>query len=185
MKTKSWDLLIMTISFCGVVGVCTLMVFLLATLLSQYMPFRAAVALSSASYLCCIQLYKWWFSWRRRGHWWPPVIYLVTRKRTIGLLSAVRWPGFPRAWELLGFLLGRIIRERIYTPVHQELLEDYMVAKRYRTKWARRWLAFCFTLRTFLLLGECFRAALADKGAQLLLKLIPEPVRHWWATKGP
>ncbi len=55
----------------------------------------------------------------------------------------------------------------------------------YRAKWARRRLAFCFTLRTLLLLAECFRAALADKGAQLLLKLMPEPVRQWWATKGP
>ncbi|UCC31819.1 MAG: hypothetical protein JSU86_05980 [Phycisphaerales bacterium] len=100
-------------------------------------------------------------------------------------MSRHRGPGFPRVWELLGFVLGRTIRKRIYTPVHQELLEDYVLAKRYRTKWARRWLAFSFTVRTLLLLAECLRAALAGKGAQLLLKLMPEPVRQWWATKGP
>lgn len=113
------------------------------------------------------------------------VLHGVKRRRKVRLVPIVRWPGFPRVWELLGFLLGRTIRERIYTPIHHELLEDYLLAKRYRTKGARRWLAFCFTLRTLVLLAECVRAALADKGARLLLKLMPEPLREWWATKGP
>lgn len=39
------------------------------------------------------------------------------------------------------------------------------------------------TLRTVLLLADCLRAALAGKGAQFVLELMPEPVRQWWAAK--
>ena len=94
-------------------------------------------------------------------------------------------PGFPRVWALLGFLLGRRDRERIYEPAHNELLEDYVVAKRsYRTPWARRWLTFCFTLRTVLLLAACVRALLGGKVCTFLMTFLPARLKEWWQT-GP
>ena len=97
-----------------------------------------------------------------------------------------QWPGFPRVWVLLGFLLGKRIRKQVYEPYQQELLEDYTRAKKYRrSSWARRWLGLCFTIRTLGVLVECIRVALLSKTGRFLLKLIPGPVRHWWQMNGP
>lgn len=105
---------------------------------------------------------------------------IVAPKRSLRNLLP-RAPGFPRFWELLGYVLPKKTRERVFTPTYQELLEDYVsVRRKYRTKWARRWLNFCFTFRTLLMIGDCFRAMMADKAFQLLLRLVPEPIKKWW-----
>jgi hypothetical protein len=79
---------------------------------------------------------------------------------------------FPRFLELFAFLLPRTTRERVFEPVRQELLEDYLLAKkRYRTKGARRWLAFCFAFRFLLLFLGCIRALLMSKALDWLSKL--------------
>jgi hypothetical protein len=73
--------------------------------------------------------------------------------------------GFPRIWALFAYLLPKAIRESAYEPSRQDLLEDYLLARRsYRTKWARRWLAFCFTFRTAVLVIQSLRAMLGEKG---------------------
>ena len=76
-----------------------------------------------------------------------------------GMSMNGRWPGFPRAWELLGFVFSKKVRERTYEPARQELLVDYLERRRYRMKWARRWLTFAFTLRTLVLVADCVRAS--------------------------
>lgn len=92
-------------------------------------------------------------------------------------------PGWPRFWELGQYLLPKKTRKRIYEPAHQELLEDHiLIKKRYRTKWAKRWLNFCFAFRTLLLFSDCWRALLANKAFQMLLKLVPVPIREWWSS---
>ncbi len=79
-------------------------------------------------------------------------------------LVPIASPGFPRFWSLFGYLLPRETRVRVFDPRQQELLEDYTLARRsYRTIWARRWLVFCFTFRTALMVLECFRAMAVDK----------------------
>jgi hypothetical protein len=78
-------------------------------------------------------------------------------------------PSFPRSWSLFAFLLPREVRERVYEPAHQELLEDYTLARRsYRTKQARRWLTFCFTVRTAMMWAESLRVMACSKGAKAL-----------------
>lgn len=67
----------------------------------------------------------------------------------------IRWPGWPRAWSLLTFILSEAIEERVYQPAMVELLRKHSERVRYRTKGARRWINFCFALRTLLLVGEC------------------------------
>jgi hypothetical protein len=99
-------------------------------------------------------------------------------------LSQTGPPGFPRAWNLLAFVLQKRIRARVYEPAHQELLEDYLLARRkYRTPWACRWLTFCFTWRTFWLVVQCFQAVFADKAMAAVGKLVPEPVKRWWLLR--
>ena len=87
---------------------------------------------------------------------------------------------WPRLWELLGFMLPKKIREKVYEPGQNELLADFLRARAYRTKWARRWLCVCFTFRTVLLVADCWRAMLADKTWSLLLRPIPDRVKRWW-----
>jgi len=91
----------------------------------------------------------------------------------------VGWPG---VWELFGFLLSHKVRERLYMPAVNELLRDYLAAKRYHSKWALRWLDFCFFLRTALLAIDCIRAAGIDKLASYIIRLIPTPWKRWWIS---
>lgn len=88
-----------------------------------------------------------------------------------------RWPRF---WKLMGFAFPKGVRDRIYDPAVSELMTDYAARKQFRTKAARRWLTFCFTFRTALLVLDCVRALVMDRAIQFLLPLMPEWVRRWW-----
>jgi hypothetical protein len=87
--------------------------------------------------------------------------------------------GWPRLWDLLQYCLSRKAREQIYEPAYNELLEDYLESRKYRTKWARRWVYFAFTLRTLLLMADCWREVFKDK----LSGLVPEWIRKWWTVR--
>lgn len=90
---------------------------------------------------------------------------------------------FPRAWELLKYLLPHGVRNRLYLPAIHDLMVDHEESKRfYRTRWARRWLRFCFTFRTVLLVGDCWRAIGIGKTLAFIQAVIPEPVRRWWSN---
>jgi len=58
----------------------------------------------------------------------------------------------------LGFLFCQQTRESLYNPSYQALLKDYLETRkaRFRTKWARRWLDFCFYVRTIGLFMQCW-----------------------------
>src|SRR5262249_23828312 len=54
--------------------------------------------------------------------------------------------------SLFGYLLGRKNHQRLFEPAYQELLADYLALQGvYKPVWARRWLAFRFTLQTVLM----------------------------------
>ncbi len=97
--------------------------------------------------------------------------------------ARVRLPGWKRSWELLGYVFPKELRLEVYEPIRNELLEDYLTARRkYRTRWARRWLCFCYTLRTAWVVLDCFRVLAASKLGQALLTWMPEPLRRWWTS---
>lgn len=85
-------------------------------------------------------------------------------------LSGVpRCKGLPRAWLLFAFVLSASTRRRVFFPVFNEFLEDYMLARRtYRGKWARRWLAVAFAIRTAAMVKTCFRIQVCHSIASLL-----------------
>jgi hypothetical protein len=65
--------------------------------------------------------------------------------------------------------LPRKVRDEVYEPYHQELLEDYLLTrKKYRTRLARRWLTFAFTVRTALVVIQCLYVMLGEKGRKVL-----------------
>lgn len=87
---------------------------------------------------------------------------------------------FPRAWELFAFILDHRTRERVWEPLQHELLADYIDARRYRTRWARRWIAFAFTMRTLWGVLDCFRVMVTSSTGRFLGRLIPPRLTEWW-----
>ncbi len=65
--------------------------------------------------------------------------------------------GFPRVWELSRFLFCKKTREEQFDPSYHVLLGDYLETRKeeYQTPWAKRWLFFCFSVRTLGLLVQC------------------------------
>jgi len=88
--------------------------------------------------------------------------------------------GFPRLWELFGYLLRRKTRVRIFQPAFHDLLADYFEtrAKRFQTPVAKWWLNFCFTFRTIGLVIECFRVTFLGGLIATLLAMIPTGVKN-------
>lgn len=86
------------------------------------------------------------------------------RLKTIRLIQiferSVHGLSFPHVWDLFRFMLPKRTRERIYEPAYNDLLALYLEAQqsRYQTKWARRWLWFCFAFQSFWLVVKCYRA---------------------------
>jgi hypothetical protein len=92
--------------------------------------------------------------------------------------------GFPRFWELFGFILPRQTRELVFTPAYHDLLADHLLAQqhRFQSRHARWWIRFCFTLRSGCLAFECLAVALKRKGWVLILFLVPPGIREQvWA----
>jgi hypothetical protein len=88
--------------------------------------------------------------------------------------------GFPRAWRLFSFILPRATRERVFQPVYQELLIDYLEARREcNTPRSRRWLTFCFGVKTVLMVVGCLRAWARDATVGRLLSFLPASIRQW------
>jgi hypothetical protein len=62
--------------------------------------------------------------------------------------------GLPQLWRLFSFILPRKIRERVFEPAYKDMLAEYMQARRCRTKWAKRWLAAAFTIRSVFMVVD-------------------------------
>lgn len=87
---------------------------------------------------------------------------------------------FPATWELFPFLLSRRIQRDVYEPVQEELLADWLKTRRYKGKLARRWITFCFFVRTahafILCLFECAR----EPAVRYVAGRLPNAFRRWW-----
>ena len=89
----------------------------------------------------------------------------------------------PRLWELFPYLLSNKTREKVYEPAKHDLEHDHVFGKRkFRSKGARRWLTFCFCLRTVVLFFGSIKAALGDNFIRGLEKIAPGIV-HWWLRR--
>jgi len=82
----------------------------------------------------------------------------------------------PKIWELGGIVFSKKVREEVYEPAVQDLLKLYFSTRKYRGKWAHRWLAFAFSVRTVLLMMDCARVGLFAK----VLRLLPAKIRQLW-----
>lgn len=83
-------------------------------------------------------------------------------------------------WLLFRFALpGRVQRE-CFEPAFNDLLVDYVRARKFRGTLARRWIAFAFTLRTLFMVADCLRVLVQSGTGKMLLGLLPEHWRNWW-----
>lgn len=79
--------------------------------------------------------------------------------------------GITRFWDLFSVILPQSVRERVYEPARQELLDDYLsVRGKFPTKWGTRWINFAFTVRIAVMVAQSLRAWLGDKALAWL----------WW-----
>jgi hypothetical protein len=88
---------------------------------------------------------------------------------------------FPRIWELMGYMLPPKAHDRLWIPaIEDEKRKYYEARRRYRTRAARVWLKVAFTVRTLLMVPDCYRVMGVSKLQGLFETLIPEPLRRWW-----
>ncbi len=83
-------------------------------------------------------------------------------RHEIGLSLGAGWP---RLWELLGFVLPRRTREKLFAPSFADLIKDYMSMRhaRYQTTGCGAWLTFCFTIRTVEVILQCHRCCAEER----------------------
>ena len=86
----------------------------------------------------------------------------------------------PEMWELFSFLLPRKTRRECFEPAYNDLRSETLRARKFHGKWARRWISFCFILKTALMLMECLRVLLQSGTGRIILGLLPESLRNWW-----
>lgn len=90
---------------------------------------------------------------------------------------------FPRFWELFGYVLPPSIKRKAYEPYVEEMKEDYLVARsnpKNRRKWPRRWLWFCFFIRTFAACVTSLRLFFMESCWKWLAALLPSEVKDWF-----
>lgn len=95
---------------------------------------------------------------------------------------------FPRFWRLFGYLMSWKTRDTIYTPLIAELQLDFEeVQADYVSPVTRRWLKFCFGLRTILVIVRCLDYSIRDGALQFIARLFPpawrEQLRLWFRTR--
>ena len=74
-----------------------------------------------------------------------------------------------RFWELSAWILPPETRRRVFEPAFEDLKQEHSKArKKYRGKWQRRWLWFCFNLNSLRLFPQCWRCWVWAKIAVLL-----------------
>lgn len=86
----------------------------------------------------------------------------------------------PSMVELSGLLLPAKTRRECFDPAYGDSLSNYMLARKSRYKWGRRWFALDFTVRILIMVGGCFRVLLQNGAGKFLLGLLPESLRNWW-----
>jgi len=87
--------------------------------------------------------------------------------------------GLARFWELFPFLLSPKARREVYEPAYNDFLQDFLIARRFKTKKARQWVNFCFFCKTCFMVADCFRVMFTSKIGQFLLGAVPESIRRF------
>jgi hypothetical protein len=81
--------------------------------------------------------------------------------------------------ELLSHVVPTRIRRESFEPAYNDEKADYLKSRvQYKSKAARRWLAFCFGLHVALMVVQCLWRMCGDFLEQPLLSLLPDLLRR-------
>ena len=87
---------------------------------------------------------------------------------------------FPAIWRLGGRWMSRKNRKLIYEPHVNELMLDFEETKEdYESPAARRWLQFCYGIRTVGATLRCIHYSIQDGVLGYLGSFLPAPWRIW------
>ena len=82
--------------------------------------------------------------------------------------------------RLAAYLLPKAIRVRVFEPVFNDLLVDYLETRQYHGRMARGFLKVCFGFRVVLIVVECMWALLLSQVKWLIP--IGAVIRHLWTA---
>lgn len=82
--------------------------------------------------------------------------------------------------ELFRFILPRKVQQECFEPALNDILIDHVRARKFRSKWARRWINFAFAVRTLFMVFDCLRVMFQCGTGRIILGLLPEQFRNWW-----
>ncbi len=80
----------------------------------------------------------------------------------VRLLALPPAPELLRSLKLFQFILNKDTRKRVFEPAYEDLKHQFLESRRFRTKWAQRWIRFAFSFRAIFLVLECFRVMVWD-----------------------
>ena len=113
-------------------------------------------------------------------HLWKSVMVRQFVQRKMDRMAySVLSPNWLRALDLFKLLLDKKTREKVFDPSYNELREDFVGArKKYRTRFARWWVAFCLPCRIAVLFIACVRNMVGTAIFNVLLLFVPAQARE-------
>ena len=90
---------------------------------------------------------------------------------------------FPIWWELFRYALPKKAEREVFDNTYNDLMADYLRAgQHFKHPGRKRWLTFCFGLRTVLMFLECLRTFVQDRTIGHLSRLAPRFVARLWKS---
>jgi hypothetical protein len=80
-------------------------------------------------------------------------------------------------WELFSFILPAKTRKEAYEPAFNDLKADYVRALQFKSSSEKRWLKFCFTIRTVAMVINCLWVLAGAKFRKVIWNSISESYR--------
>lgn len=77
---------------------------------------------------------------------------------------------------LLKLILPSSAQERLFDPAYHDLLKDYAINRKSKSKY----LGLGFAIHVVLIVLKCFKEIAAGGALELVAPLIPNIVRDWW-----
>jgi hypothetical protein len=101
----------------------------------------------------------------------------------LGLIVSSKGLTLQTIWKLFSFCLPRPVRKTLFEPAYNDMLKQYVIAKRDYARW-RFLLAIAFSILTAWTFMQCVREMIGAKTFRFLLWFFPalKTVKYlkWW-----
>jgi len=83
-----------------------------------------------------------------------------------------------RNLELFSLVLPKALRDKSFTPAFNDLQADFLYARRFKGRWACRWISFSFVVRSLLMIIDTTRVGLGDQVMKWGLRTLCEAIKR-------